>query len=350
VIELEANLRHRPLRTVRVAATVVLAAVLALAGAPPAFADPARPTNYQSEVTGMSPSVPGVDARVVGGDAFLELTVTQGLQVVVMGYGAEPYLRFDPDGQVFVNVRSPAHYLNDDRYGQSEVPASASVEAEPLWEVLTEGGRYGWHDHRIHWMAPQPPPGIQRDEVSTVLDWTIPIEVDDESVVISGTLRWLPAISPLPWIGLAAIACVASLGVLRASKFGVPLVSVVGAGLALVVAGAEVAASPLGASAGLLVLGPPTLALILGLLSVLHPQAPIPVAVTAVLLGVWTALRAPVLWMPVLVTGLPAALERTGVAVAMGAALALLYGAIRLTSQSPVAIEGQEPPEEGMPS
>jgi hypothetical protein len=317
----------------RVALVCALTAAVAVVTAPPAAADPARPTNYRSEVTEITPPGAAVDARVVGGDAFLELAVGEGSQMMVFGYGGEPYLRFDPDGRVFVNLRSPAHYLNDDRFGQSEVPPSASVDADPQWELLAEGGRYGWHDHRIHWMAPAPPPGISRQEISKVLDWTVPVELDGEPVTIAGTLDWVPAISPVPWIGLAVAMGLGLIGVSRRTRFGVAVVSIVGATAALVVGGAEVAASPLGASGEILALGPPTLALALGILAFLHPRATVPAVVTAVMLGVWAVLRRAVLWMPELPSGLPPPLERGGVALAIGAAVALVYATTQIVSQ-----------------
>ena len=64
-------------------------------------------------------------AHVVGGDAFLELTVDEGTEVVVPGYGGEPYVRFLADGTVERNTRSEATYLNEDRQGAVELPAGA---------------------------------------------------------------------------------------------------------------------------------------------------------------------------------------------------------------------------------
>src|SRR4029450_5663544 len=86
-------------------ALVALAAVLVHAA--PAAADPPRPSDFRSTVTAVTPDTPGLRAEIVGGDAFLELTV-DGHEVVVAGYSGEPYLRFSKDGRVEGNRRAAA--------------------------------------------------------------------------------------------------------------------------------------------------------------------------------------------------------------------------------------------------
>src|SRR3546814_9423334 len=88
-----------------IARTVALVVAVVLASAAPASADPAGPSDFRSEVTGISPATEGVDAEIRGGDSFLELTVSEGIEVIVEGYSDEPYLRFRADG----TVRSEEH-------------------------------------------------------------------------------------------------------------------------------------------------------------------------------------------------------------------------------------------------
>lgn len=313
----------------RVSAVLTLATLFLLGGTASAWADPARPTNYRSEVTSVTPSALPVSVSVVGGDAFLQLQVEPGSAATVHGYGGEPYLRFDPDGTVFVNVMSPAHYLNEDRYGQTEVPAGVSVDAEPRWEALATGGTYGWHDHRIHWMAPAPPPGIQRNEISRVLDWEVPLEVDGTEAMIAGTLTWIPSISPIPWAGAAALVAVGGLALVRSRPRTATAIGVIGGLSASVVGAAEVMVSPLGASGEVLALGPAVVALLFAVLSVVHPRSPVPPTIVAVLLAVWSVIRIPTWTMPELPTALPENLERIGVALAAGAAVALAVTVFR---------------------
>jgi hypothetical protein len=103
-----------------------------------------------------------------------------------------------------VNTDSEAYYLNDDRFGDVAVPASADGKGEPRWKELSRNGRFEWHDHRFHWMAQGTPPQVRDESVRTkVLDWSVPIEVGGEPGAITGTLFW----TPLPGGGppLAAI-------------------------------------------------------------------------------------------------------------------------------------------------
>jgi hypothetical protein len=322
--------------TGRGSSVMLLAALFLVVTAAPASADPARPTNYRSEVTGVSPAGSPISATIIGGDAFLWLEVEPGVQATVAGYGGEPYIRFDPDGAVWVNTRSPAHYLNDDRYAQSAVPADASVDAEPRWELVTGDGTYGWHDHRIHWMAPAPPPGIQTDLESKILDWAVLLEVNGVATTIEGTLTWFPSISPLPWILLAATAAAAGFALTGVHRLAATLIAVVAAGSALIVGGAEILAAPSGAADEWLAIGPPATALVFGILSVLHPRSPVPLMITGVLLGVWGMLRVSTLWMPELPTELPASIERAAVAIVGGVAIALVVAALRSASAPPV--------------
>ena len=88
-----------------------------------AHADPAVPTDFATEVVGIEPATPTIDVGVVGGDSFVELTVEPGTAVVVLGYWGEPYLRFNSDGTVEENRRSPTVAENESRYGRVVVAA-----------------------------------------------------------------------------------------------------------------------------------------------------------------------------------------------------------------------------------
>ena len=91
----------------RRSAVVAVGALAALAPTGVAHADPAVPTDYATEIVGIEPATPSIDVGVVGGDSFVELTVERGTDVVVLGYWGEPYLRFNSDGTVDENRRSP---------------------------------------------------------------------------------------------------------------------------------------------------------------------------------------------------------------------------------------------------
>ena len=185
-------------------------AALTLATVTPAAADPAGPTDYQTEVVAIEPAVAGIEVTVIGGDSFLALEAGPGVEVQVAGYRGEPYLWFRPDGTVERNELSPARWLNDDRYGEAELPSEADAEAEPRWEPVADDGSYAWHDHRSHWMNPERPPGSEPGDV--VLEAVVPLTVDgtDVAVTVRSTLLERPGPAPaLGGVGLAVAVAVA---------------------------------------------------------------------------------------------------------------------------------------------
>lgn len=189
-----------------VAAAVVVGTVT-LAAPTVAHADPAGPTDYRSEVTSITPAVGTVEARIVGGDSFVELRVAPGTEVIVLGYQTEPYLWFDVDGTIRENRRSPAAYLNAERYG-TEIPAGADPDAPPEWTRVGGGGAWAWHDHRAHRMERFPPLNAARGD--QVLDAVVPIVVDGAAIDVHVRSTWMPAPSLLPMafglVGGAALA------------------------------------------------------------------------------------------------------------------------------------------------
>jgi hypothetical protein len=176
--------------SIRGAAAVALA-VLCVA-APAALAHEGNP-NYRSEVRTIAPALPGLEAHILSHDDRIELVYDGERPLVVQGYRDEPYLRFSPGGLVELNRRSPAAYLNADRFAQVELPARADHEAPPEWDTVAWNGRYDWHDHRIHWMGEGTlPPQIEDEgERTKVFDWEIPMASAGRAVAVRGTLTWL---------------------------------------------------------------------------------------------------------------------------------------------------------------
>ena len=112
----------------------------------------------------MQPAVPGLQVQVLNYDDRLLLINRTGKTVLVRGYEREPYARLRADGTVEVNRRSPSYYLNEERYGGTPVPDSASPKAPPQWSEVSKTGRFETHDHRIHWMSKGTTPPQVKDE------------------------------------------------------------------------------------------------------------------------------------------------------------------------------------------
>jgi hypothetical protein len=148
---------------------------------------------YRSTIESVKPRVQGIQTNVLYGDDQVWMDNRSGKTVVIEGYGGEPYLRFAPAG-IFVNVNSPAGYLNQDRYGKTVPPKSATVNARPEWQQLTGGKTWAWHDHRIHYMSPEFPPKIKAepDKPHHVFDWRVPATADGKRFFISGSLDYGP--------------------------------------------------------------------------------------------------------------------------------------------------------------
>ena len=176
----------------RIRGAVATALIALCALAPPAVAHEGNP-NYSSEVRAIVPAIDGLEAQILSSDDRIELRNGSDSVVIVEGYRNEPYLRFQPDGTVEVNRRSPAFYLNQDRFAQVEVPRTATPKAEPVWSKVATSGRYDWHDHRIHWMSNVPPKPVREDESrrAKIFDWKLPVSVAGQPAAIDGTLTWL---------------------------------------------------------------------------------------------------------------------------------------------------------------
>lgn len=320
--------RRRPVRRLALALIGGIALVVLLPS--PAAADPAGPTDFRSEVTGIEPAVEGVRAEIRGGDAFLELQVERGHEATVQGYGDEPYLRFREDGTVERNRNSPATYINDDRMGAGTVPEGAGADAEPVWEQVATGGTYAWHDHRVHWMSGASPPVERGERVTGQYDpWRVPIEVDGTAAEVRGTLTYASATSPAPWIALMVVAA-GALGWLGRRRAVVAAAGslALGSALAAVVGRSEFSESP---GANPLLWWLPAAALV-GALVALAPRAR-GLAVVGTLASVaclsgWVLLRFDVLTKPILPTSLPFWFDRATTALGLGLSVAAAYLAV----------------------
>jgi hypothetical protein len=178
--------------------TWLAAAAALLVCAPVAIAHEGSP-NFLSQINEVTPAEPGITVEVLNRDDRLLLHNTSGKDVVIEGYSGEPYARIDADGTVSVNKDSEAFYINEERDGNVDAPASADSEGEPVWEEISKTGRFEWHDHRMHWMSEGDPEEVKDKSVRTkVFDWKVPMRVDGQPATIAGTLFWTPVASSGP--------------------------------------------------------------------------------------------------------------------------------------------------------
>jgi hypothetical protein len=195
---------------------VVLLAVLSSLAVPgPASAHvggEAAGSDFDGRVLSMTPDVPGLSVRVLQFGDELELVNETGTEVLVPGYSDEPYLRIGPEG-VWRNARSPATYINLDRFGRVDLPGDADAAAAPDWVRISTQPQYVWHDHRTHWMSEgQLPPQVAADPTTShlVFEWTVPLRHGTTDVDVAGELTWSPP--PSPWLVWPAVAVLVLLG------------------------------------------------------------------------------------------------------------------------------------------
>jgi hypothetical protein len=357
--------RHHRLRLV----LLVLMTLALVLPAAPAAADPARPTHYRATVTDVvaddgQPLAAAdggtVEVEVLGGDAFLVVRATPGTTVAVPGYEGEPYVRIAADGTVEVNVRSPARWLNDARYGARDVqvPPQADAEAPPSWEVVARGGTYAWHDHRIHVMSPVLPAQVDpgAGTVQRVWDTVVPLEVDGRAAEVRIVLDWVPGPPPLV-AALLPLVLAAALGALLLArpKAAPPVL----AGVAVASVGVAVAtwvAAPPGGDVEPALVVLPVLALalvVVGRVVARRAEGGMPTPATgwprlpgatvgwwdlgaAVPMAVWGVLLAPALMRPIVPGPLSTGIVRgvTAAALAVGVAVVVVVGG-RLLSAAP---------------
>ncbi len=189
---------------------VAALAVLMLAVTPTAALAHGGNPNYRSVIDGVTPRVPGVGFEVLDYDSYFQLMDQHGHEVVIYGYEGEPYARILKDGTVQVNQRSPATYLNDNRFAEVTVPPIANAKAPPQWKTFDDSGTFIWHDHRMHYMSTTTPPQVKdKSKKTKIFDYEIPISVDGKRGQIDGTLYWVGAAntSKTPFI-VAGIAIV----------------------------------------------------------------------------------------------------------------------------------------------
>lgn len=322
----------------RLARVVLGACALVVLTAAPASADPAKPGDYRSTVTRTEPTVPGITVKVVGGDGFLDLTVQSGHDVTVLGYAGGPWLHIRPDGTVEENQLSPATFLNNSRFALTQAPANVNEDSEknqtPVYKTVGSGGTFAWHDHRIHWMSPQPEQGAVRGAILPGFDdWKVPMIVDGTTVTVHGQLFYANTVSPIPWFALAILVAAAAVFIGRGKSTFVAGLAVLLASVGALEVGIVAYRSiPSVAGPNPLEIALPAVATLAALAGALLHRKSLGVVcilgAVAALAG-WAFMRIAVLLHPILPTDSPFALDRAATAVALGCSVAAAVLAVR---------------------
>jgi hypothetical protein len=207
-------------RLMRRSAIVAVAFVAAAPGVASAHTGGPISTNFEARIAGLRPPVDGVQAHVLEGDLKLQLSVSGGHVVVVLGLLGEPFLRFSAAG-VQANAATPTAWNSGVVKSSDAVPVSRS----PTWRRVAGGRTFAWHENRLR---PRP---IVAGGASPrrVAAWTIPLVVDGRHVRLTGW-EWYAA-GPSLRLWLAAVAILVAAAAAAARYGGRALQRALAAGL-----------------------------------------------------------------------------------------------------------------------
>ena len=181
-----------------------------LAGAPPAHAHAVtgvKATNYKSEIAGIAGPAGPVDVRLLDLGRRIELVNRGRVDIVVLGYGGEAWLRVGPRGS-FENEHSNSAYQERQRPGQvsGPPPSPADASGPPRWRRTGDDNTVVWRDRRTRFEGPTPDQ-VQRapnEGHPIVPRWTVDLRRAGTALAIEGRISYVPPPSPVPWALVAA--------------------------------------------------------------------------------------------------------------------------------------------------
>ena len=191
----------------RVGIAAFAAAVATLVVAPPADAHTVsgvKPTNYKSRVLLIRPAARGVTFRVLELGRRVELRNRTDVDVVVLGYYGEPYLRVGPRGG-FENRRARTAADNRTTTKNAAVaPAPAADSGPPSWRRVGEAPVVRWRDQRTRYEG-----AAESRATGPAGRWTIELQQGGKPIVVSGLITYEPP--PSAWVWVAFTLLVAGL-------------------------------------------------------------------------------------------------------------------------------------------
>jgi hypothetical protein len=164
-------------------------------------------SNYRTVIDSMTPTPTSFSVRVIEEGSRLEVGWISGEPVIVPGYQDEPYLQIAANG-VQENVRSAATYVNQDRMGTTELPETVDEDAAPKWRQVSASRIARFHDHRAHWMLPDPPDNVRSrpGQEHVIQEFAIDLRQGDRITKVAGRVLWIPGPSPMFKFAGAAVA------------------------------------------------------------------------------------------------------------------------------------------------
>jgi hypothetical protein len=211
----------------RVVVALGLVVVATLAPTNPAYAHAVtgvKASNYRSEIAGISgPSDvrDTLDVRLLDLGRRIELVNRSAVDVVVLGYDGEPWLRVGSGG-TFENEYSNSAYQERQRRGRVSGPPPDPQRAAgaPKWHRTGDGTALRWRDRRTRYDAPAPERVQRAPDVRQVVvpRWTVELRRGDEQLGVAGRIVYVPPPAALPWALAAAGLFLATLLIARTPR------------------------------------------------------------------------------------------------------------------------------------
>jgi hypothetical protein len=140
---------------------------------------------------------PGVRISLLPGEVgsfFLESDAAE--PVTVLGRDGEPFLRVSATG-VEANLHSATFADAARLRGGASLALEPRADAEPRWEKIAAGSRYGWVDARTAYAGGAAlDAAVKKGVRAELLRWTVPVRIgadaDAPIVRVEGVTEWSP--------------------------------------------------------------------------------------------------------------------------------------------------------------
>jgi len=153
--------------------------------------EPPPPVTGRVTAALRTPVPGGVAVEVLPGQVpGLLLRLDGAKDVLVRGSGAEPYLRFTPEG-VSVNVRSTTYREAELARGSTGLDAARPAGGVE-WQVVSGTPSFAWAEPRARAPLDLPEEVLTSRQERELSRWEVPLEVDGRAVVLAGATRWTP--------------------------------------------------------------------------------------------------------------------------------------------------------------